>query len=89
VMKDPFCGFEESSELASKVVPQVLTAERVVANQTGGTTVMQFVIQRICHELTQLDVPVELVALVDRRSPKEQTENPYVMGELISLGDAT
>lgn len=88
VMKDPFCGFEESSELASKVVPQVLTAERVVANQTGGTTVMQFVIQRICHELTQLDVPVELVALVDRRSPNEQTENPFVMGELIALGDA-
>lgn len=88
VMKDPHRGFEEASDLASQVIPQLLVAEKIVANQTGGTTVMQFVIQRICEQAKGLDVPVEEVALVDRRSSKEQTENPYVTGELIALGEA-
>ncbi len=88
VMKDPYCGFDEAGHLASEVLRGLLVAEKVVANQTGGTTVMQFVIQRICERAKDLDVPVEEVALVDRRSSKEQTENPYVTGELIALGEA-
>lgn len=85
IMRDPYCGFDEVVDLTSKIVPGLLAAEKVVANQTGGTTVMQFVIHSICRELRNLDIPVEEVALVDRRSPEEQRGNPYVVGELVIL----
>lgn len=84
-MNDPHTGFEEAERLKDSVVPSLRAAEKVVANQTGGTTVMQFVIQRICKELDKYDVPVEQIALVDRRAPEQQRIDPYQVGDLVRL----
>jgi CRISPR-associated DxTHG motif protein len=85
-MEDPHAGFEETERLKADALPSLLEAEEVVANQTGGTTAMQFVIQSICKELEKYDVPLEEVALVDRRSPEQQRTDPYQVGELVRLG---
>lgn len=84
-MNDPHTGFGEAEGLKAGVVPSLLVAEKVVANQTGGTTVMQFVIQSICKELEKYDVPLEQIALVDRRPPEQQRKDPYQLGDLIRL----
>lgn len=86
VMEDPYFGFKEAESIKTDLMPFLLQAERVVANQTGGTTVMQLVIQRICREVHKFDVPIEEIALVDRRPMEEQRRNPYVLGERLSLG---
>lgn len=85
VMKDPFCGYEEYKDLVGQVARELLKAGKVVVNQTGGTTVMQFVLQKMVEELKRFDVPFEEVAFVDRRPVEEQRNNPYVLGEMVIL----
>jgi hypothetical protein len=48
---------------------------------------MQYVVERIGAEAARLGVPVQRVALVDRRTPEEQRANPYVLGVLVRLED--
>jgi len=84
-MRDPFAGFDEIQGLVENVVTQLLTAEKIVVNMTGGTTAMQFAAQEIYERAKGLDREVSRIALVDRRSPEEQQANPYLLGEIIEL----
>lgn len=87
-MDDPHAGFREIRRLLDDEVRRLLIASRlVILNLTGGTTVMQYVVERIGAEAARLGVPVQRVALVDRRTPEEQRANPYVLGDLVRLED--
>jgi hypothetical protein len=85
VAHDPFKGYAEASRLVTEAHPFLMEAREVVLNVTGGTTVLQYVAERLAREATRLGVPVRRVALVDRRSPEEQKADPYVLGELLDL----
>jgi len=67
------------------IVPAIIQADEVVVNITGGTTAMQHIVQQIAALAAELGRSVRRVALVDRRLPQEQREEPYVPGELIRL----
>lgn len=58
-----------------------MNADAVVANMTGGTTLMGIVIQQMTEEARKLGRDVRRFALVDRRPPAEQDNNPFVQGE--------
>lgn len=84
-MQDPHSGFSEAESLAGAALPTILQVDQVVVNTTGGTTAMQHIVQQIAARVKKQGRPVWRVALVDRRSPQEQRDNPYVTGELIWL----
>ncbi len=88
VLEDAFTGFEEIPNLVESCQKELLTSENVCCNITGGTTLMGEAVRSIYDRARISDVPAELFALVDRRSRKEQEENPFVKGELIHLIDS-
>ncbi len=80
-MEDPFAGFMEKKLASAEAEPLMAKAEEVVYNLTGGTTVMQHVL----NQITRKNKATKQVAFIDRRSLYEQHENPYVIGEMILL----
>jgi hypothetical protein len=91
VTSDAFTGFSESYEALRRGVDMVLQAydERYdlefVANLTGGTTCLQYTVDRVARELEAAGRKVRRVALIDRRSLEEQRKEPWVVGEMIEL----
>ncbi|MEG6617028.1 TIGR02221 family CRISPR-associated protein [Peptococcaceae bacterium 1198_IL3148] len=87
-LTDPHNGFNEVKDLVDSnkaLVKDLALAGNVVANITGGTTAMQYAVDRLADEIKKLGTPVKKVALVDRRSYEEQQKNPYVCGEMVEL----
>ena len=80
-LTDPYGGFDEIDDAAEQAHPHLLNADEVVANMTGGTTLMGLVIQRLVEEAQRLDRPVRRFALIDRRPPADQDSEPFVQGE--------
>ena len=80
-LNDPHGGFDEIDTAVAKARPHLLNADKIVANMTGGTTLMGLVIQRLVEEAQKLDRPVRRFALIDRRPPYAQNSNPYVVGD--------
>ncbi|MEM3342379.1 MAG: TIGR02221 family CRISPR-associated protein [Thermoplasmata archaeon] len=87
VMKDPHTGFgsPEVREFIERLRWEMLPADEVYCNMTGGTTAMQFVVTQLYLEAEKLGRTVKTVAFVDRRSMEDQKANPYVLGEMIEL----
>jgi len=85
-MADPHQGFLElERHLDDSLLRCLAAAGEVVANLTGGTTAMQYVVERLADRARRLGVPVRRVALIDRRPPEQQRADPYVLAELIEL----
>ncbi|MDD4519037.1 MAG: hypothetical protein PHH90_11175, partial [Limnochordia bacterium] len=85
-MQDPFTGFDEAPQLCKqldKMLPADDQEAEVIVNLTGGTTAMQFVISRLGEFLESRGHEVQYVAMIDRRTPEEQRQDPYVKGEMI------
>ncbi len=61
--------------------PYLLGADEVIANMTGGTTLMGLVVQRLTEEAQKLDRSVRRFALIERRPPAEQDSDPFVQGD--------
>mgnify|MGYP001361149581 CR=1 FL=1 len=89
IMEDPHSGFHEADDIAESVAEYLLKADKIVLNITGGTTALQYMAQKMGAKARQMDREVEQVALVDRRSPQEQKDDPFTLGELIKLGLST
>lgn len=85
ITEDPHRGFEEAGRIAKIAASSLLKADHVRINITGGTTALQHTVQQIYKKAKKLDREVSQVALVDRRPAREQSDNPYVLGELIEL----
>ena len=80
-LDDPQGGFGEFNSAVAQARDWLLGADEVVANMTGGTTLMGLVVQRLVEEAQKLDRPVRRFALVDRRASSEQDSDPFVKGE--------
>ncbi len=85
VMNDPYTGFEEVDGIVKKHSKDLISADEVYCNITGGTTFMQWVIKKLADEAEGKGRRVEWVAMVDEREFQEQQENPYVLGKMIRL----
>lgn len=87
-MADPHTGFREADGLLDAEVRVALqAADEVLVNITGGTTAMQYVVQRIAEASRELGVPTRVFALVDRRPAAVQQADPYVLGEIVWLDE--
>jgi hypothetical protein len=87
IVQEPHTGFREVDRLLdAELRRRMIAAGDVVVNLTGGTTVMQYLCERVAAEAERLGVPVRRIALVDRRTPREQQAEPWVLGELVDLG---
>ena len=86
-LADPHGAFDEIKASVEQARFHLLDADEVVANVTGGTTLMGLIVQRLVEEAQKLDRPVRRFALIDRRPPAEQDRDPFVQGEHHWLDD--
>ncbi len=77
-LTDPFGGFDEIDAAAEHAHRYLLNSDKVVANMTGGTTLMGLIVQRLSEDAQKLDRPIKRFALVDRRPIEEQDSDPFV-----------
>lgn len=75
---DPHGGFGEIKEAVNQARHHLLEADEVVANMTGGTTLMGIIVQQLVEEAQKLDRSVRRFILIDRRSPEDQDLEPFV-----------
>ncbi len=89
-LKDPFNDFNSWRDLVKKEsFIDLVRGKELVFNITGGTTALQYNIQKI-HEYFRHNVhfiPVKSVVCIDKRPIQEQRANPYVVGEMEVLKD--
>jgi hypothetical protein len=85
LVKDPHVCFEEVPRLLEESRPMLLEARGVLVNVAGGTTAMQYLVERVAGEAARLGIPTQLYACIDRRSRTEQEREPYVLGECLPL----
>jgi hypothetical protein len=89
VVADPFAGVDELLEQIRQTLPAVqerLSRVRTVVHcVTGGTTLLGYGATRFADEARRLGLSVTTVAAVDRRSPEEQRQRPFELGELVEL----
>jgi CRISPR-associated DxTHG motif protein len=86
-LADPHAGYEQADDLIKDrdLLDCMSRARELIVNLAGGTTVMQYVVERIAREGSRMGISVRRVAAVDRRTPAEQRLNPYRLGELVEL----
>ncbi len=77
-LSDPIGGFTEIDAVAESVEGYLTYADKVIANITGGSTLMGVIVQRLVEDAQKLDCPVERFALIDRRTEAERDKNPFV-----------
>ena len=81
-LADPHGGFDEIVAAAKHARrKKLLDADEVLANMTGGTTLMGLIIQCLVEKAQKLDHKVQRFALIDRRPPVEQDSDPFVQSE--------
>jgi hypothetical protein len=85
IIQDALSGYEELPGLVEKARGWLLEADQVVANLTGGTTLMGIAVQRLVEAAERLDRPSRRFALIDRRPSAEQEQNPYVASDVYWL----
>ena len=60
----------------------LISFESIEGCMTGGTTAMQYLVERILDYSRRLGIfEIRRFALIDRRSPEEQKKDPYILGE--------
>ncbi len=85
-VEDPHMGFSEDRRLfGSSLDSDLAESAEVVVNITGGTTALQWLVERVAERAVRLGVTLSRIALVDRRPPEVQRREPFVLGELIKL----
>jgi len=81
---DPFNCFNQAGQKVDEVLDLIGRGPCVV-NITGGTTALQFIIQRAGSALENRGVQVHYAALIDRRDVQAQKDDPWVVGELVRV----
>lgn len=87
MLADPLQGFDELKRLEQEARPLLFAADRVVANVTGGTSLMGTAVQRLVEAAQRLGRPVRRFALIDRRPREAQHEDPFVQSGIYWLDD--
>ena len=80
-LDDPRGGFDEITKTVDQARFHLLEADEIVANMTGGTTLMGIIVQQLVEEARKLDRPVRRFVLIDRRPPEQQDRIPFVQSD--------
>ena len=81
-LEDPHGGLAEIEPLTKTAKRQLIGAENVFVNVTGGTTLMGLTAEAMANAARDLACPaVRRFGLIDRRPPAEQYAEPYRVGE--------
>ena len=89
VLEDAFGGGrDEIAHIVKVARKHLISADEVIVNVTGGTTLMGLTAEKIASEARRFARPVRRFGLIDRRTPEQQTEDPYQAGEPFWLDDA-
>lgn len=83
---DPFLAFDQWERI--KPIAEIVSeTDEVWVNITGGTTALQYLVQKAARHLIDCGRMVHTVALIDRRGVFEQKANPYEVGEMVVLAE--
>ncbi|NYE58839.1 hypothetical protein [Carboxydothermus ferrireducens] len=85
IVDDPFTSFHKTEEVWKSLKDLLDSDAEIVVNITGGTTALQYLVQKTAERLESQGFSVKTVALIDRRSRSEQESNPYVPGKIFYL----
>lgn len=90
ILEDPFNGFGEAKKtilaLRNRQALGWVTAAKITVNRTGGTTCLGWAAELLEASLrTDLGLHPRTIACIDRRSPEEQRQQPYVEGEVFNI----
>ena len=77
-LDDPLGGFNEIEKVTEHAKGYLLYADEVIANITGGSTLMGVIVQQLVEDAQKLDRPVQRFVLIDRRPPEDQYLDPFV-----------
>jgi len=83
-VNDPFNCFNQAKQKVDEVL-DLIGCSPCTVNITGGTTALQFIIQRAGSALEKAGIQVHYVAFIDRRGIQAQKDNPWVVGELVRV----
>lgn len=89
ILEDPFAGHNSIKGLVSAQQQRLLAADNVIVNLTGGTTLMGIAVQQMFERACDLQRPGRRLILIDKRSPNEQADAPWVAGEPFWLDGPT
>ena len=85
-LEDPFAGGGgEIRRLRNEARRNLVGADEVLVNVTGGTTLMGLVAEGIASEARRFARPTRRFGLIDRRPPHEQDSDPYQVGDAFWL----
>ena len=82
---DALAGFAELHDIVRRAKPLLADAGEVFVNLTGGPTCLGVMAQAVCEAAAGLGKSPTRFALVDRRPPQEQRDEPFVAGEFVPL----
>jgi hypothetical protein len=88
LVNDPHSGFDELDRVRSEGSEFLLEADCIVANLTGGTTLMGLMVQQLVEAGDRFSRPYRRFALIDRRPPAEQDAEPWVQSGFSWLDQA-
>ncbi len=91
IMKDPFAGVTEIKDIKSNfLTPKyseyrelIQEAKEIVVNLTGGTTMMQILVDDISKVANKMGKDIKKVITIDRRDVMEQKKEPFMIGEVL------
>ena len=94
IMDDPFAGVTEIKHIKSNFLTSeyseyrelrelIQDAEEIVVNLTGGTTMMQILVDYISKVANEMGKNIKKVITIDRRDVTEQKKEPFMVGEVI------
>lgn len=84
---DPHGGFDELTRVRSEAGDWLLHADEIVANLTGGTTLMGLMVQQLVEAGSRLSRPFRRFALIDRRPPAVQDSEPWIQSDHCWIDD--
>ncbi len=81
VVNDPYKGFGELPRIRNEAERSLFDADCVIANLTGGTTLMGLMIQQLVEASGRFSRPSRRFALIDQRPRAEQEAQPWVKSD--------
>ncbi|MCD6460470.1 hypothetical protein J7L67_07370 [bacterium] len=84
-LKNPYIDILSEKDIKDKWLDKIISADKIIINYTGGTSIMQVNIVRISNIIRSYDIPFKEVVVTDKRSLGEQQANPYVKGEVCPI----
>lgn len=78
IVNDAYGGFDEMPRVRAEAGEWLLHADEIVANLTGGTTLMGLMVQQLVEAGGRLSRPYRRFALIDRRPADEQDRAAWV-----------